>query len=85
MVVFASGELKKIQECCNCVDNLEAHIVFFMHTMRYRPTVLSDFRMDIGGKKDLCLFREWAYEYFGTYRQNGPFYHHGSVAQNAGS
>ena len=22
--------LKKIQECCNCVDNLQAYIVFFM-------------------------------------------------------
>ena len=28
MVLSASGELKKIQECCNyCVNNLQAHIV----------------------------------------------------------
>ena len=33
--VSASGELKKIEECCNCVDNLQARIVFFMHGMRY--------------------------------------------------
>ena len=55
-VVYASGELKKIQECCNCVDNLPAHIFFFMCYMRY--TVLWDFRMDTGGEKDLCLFWE---------------------------
>ena len=41
--------------------------------------------MDTGGKKELCLFWEWAYEYFGRSGQNGPFYEHGSVAQNAGS
>ena len=33
------------------MDNLEAHIVFFMHGMSY--TVLWDVRMDTGGKKDL--------------------------------
>ena len=44
-----------------------------------------DFRMDTWGEKDLCLFWEWAQEYFGRSGQNGPFYQHGSVTQNAGS
>ena len=35
MVVSASVDLKKIQECCNVVDNMQAHIVFFMREMRY--------------------------------------------------
>ena len=35
MVVSASGELKKIRECCNFVYNLQAHIAFFMRDMRY--------------------------------------------------
>ena len=33
--VSAPGELRKIQEFSNCVDNLQAHIVSFMHDMRY--------------------------------------------------
>ena len=43
-VVPPSGELKKIQECCNCVDNLQAHIVFFMRDIRHNCVVR--FRMD---------------------------------------
>ena len=39
MVVFASGELKKIRECCNVVYNLQAHIVFFMCDRRYNCIV----------------------------------------------
>ena len=41
--------------------------------------------MDTWGEKDLCLFWEWAQEYFGRSGQNGPFFQHWSVAQNAGS
>ena len=38
-VVSASGELKKIQECCNFVDNLPAHIVSLKRDMRYNSVV----------------------------------------------
>ena len=41
--------------------------------------------MDTWGEKDLCLFWEWAQEYFGRSGQNGPFYQHRRVAQNARS
>ena len=30
VVAFVSGELPKIQEWCNFVDNIQAHIVFFI-------------------------------------------------------
>ena len=46
---------------------------------------MGDFRMDKCSEKDLCLFWEWAQEYFGRSGQNGPLYQHGSVTQNAGS
>ena len=35
MVVSASGELRKIQECCNYVDKLLTHTVFVICEMRY--------------------------------------------------
>ena len=31
--------LKKIEECCNFVDNLQADIVFFMRDMSYNCVV----------------------------------------------
>ena len=40
-----------------------------------------DFRMGTWGEKDLCLFWEWAQEYFERSGQNRPFYQHGSVTQ----
>ena len=30
MVVSVSGELKQIKECCNFVDNLQAHILIII-------------------------------------------------------
>ena len=56
MVVFASGELKEIRECCNFVYNLQAHIVFFMCDMRYNCVVR--FSMVTGGEKDVYVFCE---------------------------
>ena len=35
LVVIASGELTKIQECCFYVDYLQGHIVFMLRVMRY--------------------------------------------------
>ena len=58
MVVSASDNLKKIQECFNFVDNLQAHIVFFMLDSRYNCVV--NFRSEIRGEKDVCLFCEKA-------------------------
>ena len=59
-VVSDSGELKKYRiECCNCVDNLQAHIVFFMRDMRYNSVVrFSDRYITVHGVRRICVFSE---------------------------
>ena len=52
MFVYASGELKKMQKCCNFVDNLQALI---SSCVIWGITVLWIFRMDARGGKDLCF------------------------------
>ena len=54
MVVFASGELKKIRECCSFVYNLQAHIVFFMRDMRYNCVV--EIFGWLQGVRRMCVF-----------------------------
>ena len=57
MVVFASGELQQIRECCNFVYNLQAHIVFFMCDMRYNCVLrFSDGYRGGGGVRRMCVF-----------------------------
>ena len=52
-VVSASDELKKMQECCNFVDNLQTHIVFFMCDMRYNCCAIFGW---IQGLIKICFF-----------------------------
>ena len=39
LVVFASGELTNIQECCFHVDYLQGHVIFVLRVIRYRCVV----------------------------------------------